>query len=27
MPWMAQLSALINNSGTQRRLANAYGSV
>lgn len=26
-PWMAQLSALINNSGTQRRLANAYGSV
>ena len=27
MPWMAQLSSLINNSGTQRRLANAYGSV
>jgi flagellar protein FliT len=27
MPWLAQLSALINNSGTQRRLANAYGSV
>ncbi|QOL51747.1 flagellar protein FliT [Massilia litorea] len=27
MPWMAQLSALINNSGTQRRLVNAYGSV
>lgn len=27
MPWMAQLSAMINNSGTQRRLANAYGSV
>ena len=27
MPWMAQLSALISNSGTQRRLANAYGSV
>jgi flagellar protein FliT len=27
MPWMTQLSALINNSGTQRRLANAYGSV
>jgi flagellar protein FliT len=27
MPWMAQLSALIHNSGTQRRLANAYGSV
>lgn len=26
-PWMAQLSALINNSGTQRRLAHAYGSV
>lgn len=25
MPWMAQLSALINNSGTQRRLAHAYG--
>ena len=27
MPWMAQLSAMINNNGTQRRLANAYGSV
>ena len=27
MPWMTQLSALINNTGTQRRLANAYGSV
>lgn len=27
MPWMAQLSALINNSGTQRRLATAYGNV
>jgi flagellar protein FliT len=27
MPWMAQLSAMINNTGTQRRLANAYGSV
>ena len=27
MPWMAQLSAMMNNSGTQRRLANAYGSV
>jgi len=27
MPWMAHLSALINNSGTQRRLANAYRSV
>ena len=27
MPWMAQLSAMINNSGTQRRLASAYGSV
>lgn len=26
-PWMAQLSALLNNSGTQRRLAHAYGSV
>jgi flagellar protein FliT len=26
-PWMSELSALINNSGTQRRLANAYGSV
>ena len=27
MPWMAQLSALLNNSGTQRRLAGAYGAV
>ena len=27
MPWMAQLSAMINNNGAQRRLANAYGSV
>lgn len=27
MPWMAQLSALINNTGTERRLANAYGGV
>ena len=27
MPWLAQLSAMMNNSGTQRRLANAYGSV
>ena len=27
MPWMNQLSALIHNSGTQRRLATAYGSV
>ena len=27
MPWMTQLSALIQNSGTQRRLASAYGSV
>lgn len=27
MPWMAQLSALINNTGTQRRLANTYGAV
>ena len=26
MPWMAQLSALISSSSTQRRLANAYGS-
>jgi flagellar protein FliT len=26
MPWMAQLSALISSSGTQRRLAHAYGS-
>ncbi|NRR30048.1 flagellar protein FliT [Oxalobacteraceae bacterium] len=27
MPWMAQLSALINNTGAERRLANAYGGV
>jgi flagellar protein FliT len=27
MPWMAQLSALINSAGTERRLVNAYGSV
>ncbi|MES2259169.1 MAG: flagellar protein FliT [Pseudomonadota bacterium] len=27
MPWMAQLSALINSSGAERRLANAYGGV
>lgn len=27
MPWMAQLSALLSNSGTQRRLASAYGAV
>lgn len=25
MPWMAQLSALINNTGAERRLARAYG--
>ena len=25
MPWMAQLSALISSSGTERRLARAYG--
>ncbi len=25
-PWMAQLAALINSSGTQRKLINAYGS-
>ncbi len=24
-PWMTQLSALINSSGTERKLANAYG--
>lgn len=24
MPWMAQLSKLINSTGTERRLANAY---
>lgn len=27
MPWMAQLSALINSTGTERRLVNAYGGV
>lgn len=27
MPWMAQLSALINSTGTQRRLAITYGAV
>ena len=27
MPWMAQLSALINSTGTERRLASAYGAV
>ncbi|TFW18626.1 flagellar protein FliT [Massilia arenosa] len=27
MPWMAKLSALINKTGTERRLARAYGSV
>jgi flagellar protein FliT len=26
MPWMARLSALINSTGTERRLADAYGS-
>ena len=26
-PWMSQLAALINSTGTQRRLVNAYGSV
>lgn len=26
MPWMAQLSALIKNTGTERRLASAYGA-
>jgi flagellar protein FliT len=26
MPWMANLSALLSNSGTERRLARAYGS-
>lgn len=25
-PWMAELSALINSTGTQRRLADAYGA-
>ncbi|MYM37178.1 flagellar protein FliT [Duganella sp. FT50W] len=27
MPWMAQLSRLINTTGTERRVVNAYGSV
>lgn len=27
MPWMSHLSALISNTGTERRLVNAYGSV
>lgn len=27
MPWMAQLSRLINATGTERRIAHAYGSV
>jgi flagellar protein FliT len=27
MPWMAQLSALISSTGTERRLASAYGGV
>jgi flagellar protein FliT len=26
-PWMAHLSAMIGNTTTQRRLANAYGGV
>lgn len=26
-PWMAQLSRLINSTGTERRLVNAYGGV
>ena len=26
LPWMAKLSALINNTGAERRLARAYGS-
>ena len=26
-PWMAQLAKLINSTGTERRLANAYGGV
>ena len=26
MPWMAQLSALINSTGAERRLASAYGA-
>lgn len=25
-PWMAQLSAMINSAGTERKLANAYGA-
>ena len=27
MPWMNQLSKLINSTGTERRVVNAYGSV
>jgi flagellar protein FliT len=27
MPWMARLSALIKNSGNERRLAHTYGAV
>ncbi|MTV40779.1 flagellar protein FliT [Duganella radicis] len=27
MPWMAQLSKLINSTGTERRVVTAYGSV
>ncbi|MHA4867393.1 flagellar protein FliT [Duganella sp. PWIR1] len=27
MPWMAQLSKLINSTGAERRVVNAYGSV
>ncbi|NML63183.1 flagellar protein FliT [Massilia sp. RP-1-19] len=27
MPWMAQLSAMISNTGTQRRLSSTYGVV
>ncbi|MBV7535904.1 flagellar protein FliT [Duganella sp. sic0402] len=27
MPWMSQLSKLINSTGTERRVVNAYGSV
>lgn len=27
MPWMEQLSKLINSTGTERRVVNAYGSV
>lgn len=27
MPWMARLSALISSTGTERRLARAYGAV